>query len=232
MLILSTAAGIASPAVVFSAEPGQIGHFISTSCPTGWIQANGLEFSPTLYPDLKTAVPNLCALTPPFRCYIPQLGGYFIRSFTTNQSTDSARLQNSFQYDSFQGHLHAPKTGSSFTVFNLTTGVRTFGAGVHFGQDTETGNAIANTNHGTPRTSWETRPLNFSALACIKATKDTIGGSSMSVSSFTLVEVSTTAAAQLNPGIWGYFTAGDVSFWFGVLVAGVVIMGFKAGGMR
>jgi len=56
--------------------------------------------------------------------------------------------------------------------------------------------------------------------------------SSTEVINVNIVNVSTTAAGQLNPGIWGYFNAGDVSFWFGVLMALVVIFGYKAGGFR
>jgi len=51
-------------------------------------------------------------------------------------------------------------------------------------------------------------------------------------STFTLVGISTDVVAALNPGFLSQLTGWDLSFAFGVLIGLVVIMGYKAGGMR
>lgn len=177
-----------------SADVGQIGHFISSTCPVGWLSADGSEFSSNIYPDLKIAVPNLCDSFPPFRCYLPQLGGYFIRSYTTNQVNDSSRLRSSFQNDSFQGHYHHAKPYTAAAA-----------GGTAWGADgaTQNGNnanlvkeVITDATYGTARVSTETRPINFSALVCIQAVSN--NGGSVMISSVTIVGISSGTISSLG----------------------------------
>jgi len=86
--------------------------------------------------------------------------------------------------------------------------------------------------NGTPRYGGETRPKNISLIFCVKAIPTTTEGGTTVMSSFTLVEVSTTAAEMLTPGIFKNFTVGDLSFIFGVILGLVVVWGYRAGGLK
>jgi len=223
-------------ALSFASDVGMVAPFISTFCPAGWVPT-GTTVYENVYPELYTLADINSTWGHGSDGGIgweatPNLGGEFIRGWDNGRGIDSGRTFGSAQVDNLQGHYHAPLAGTSFTVFNLTNPLRTFGGGAHFGQDNTTGNPVTGTN-GTPRYGNETRPRNIALLYCIKAVSDIqTGGSSMQFSTFTLVDISTTAAAAMTPGIFKYFTIGDLSFFFGVLMGLVVIWGFKAGGMR
>jgi hypothetical protein len=208
--------------------------FVSTFCPTGWTPANGSKIN-VGGPNPPSALYDLIKVNPVWGdgclsgiCWVnkPSLGGNFVRGWEVGQSSDTGRAFGSGQADQFQGHYHS----FPYTAFtNTNQGVNIWQGGGGMGYMSSSIGAITDPSYGTVRSGNETRPVNVALLYCIKAVDYNFTGGS---SSMTLVEVSTTAAAQLNPGIWGYFTAGDVSFWFGVLVAIIMIIGFKTGGMR
>lgn len=225
------AAGIASPAAVFASDVGMVAMFYSTFCPTNWTQADNTQVPTSQYSeDYYRAVNSITDGVPcngPLGCYTPDLRGYFFRALDKVKVRDTQfRIVGSTETDTdqyLQGLAGTVQNVGATGPFTWVSNGQTKGGG-----STPLG-TLAFDNSRSIRTSAESRPRNVALLACIK-TKDTEVG--MVSSSFTLVEVSTTAAAQMNPGIWGYFTAGDVSFWFGVLVAIIAIVGFKAGGLR
>jgi len=231
---------------LYSQTPvGMLAPFVSTFCPVGWVGTNTSQsysvVEQSLYPYLFQMLlgigqPNLGdAFHEPYT-YPPDMRGRFVRGYDPQRVIDpDTRNLASFQLDSFQGHAHAiweqhtngaggtqglVGTNLPSTAQLLQTVVRLPVTGVN----------------GTPRYSNETRPNNIALLWCVKALPDiiqsTTGVITMNISSFTLVDVSTTAAMALTPGIFKYFTIGDVSFWFGVIMALVVIWGFKAGGLK
>jgi len=249
--IVVLAVGMLPPTASFisaSDDIGLLAPFISTYCPAGWVGTQGGEgnavgeyrdyiFQDT-YPVLyeRAGAFGLAAAQTwggGYRWYrLPDFRGFFPRVRDPGPIRDTEyRVIGSTQADTFQGHYH-------YTANVVSPGgyIRASAEGSANGAGYPTGNAVANSTNGTPRTSSETRPKNIAFLFCIKATSDTFvsGGTSITMvpSTFTLVAISTQVAADLNPGIWGYFTAGDLSFWTGVLFAIVVIVGFKAGGMR
>lgn len=249
--VLWIAAGIASPAVVFASDVGMVAPFVSTYCPTGWIELHGgsPRASASSFPELYALLHKTSTWGSGTQGGIafeglPALAGSFVRAWSgVAQSTDSGRAFGTAQVDGFQGHKHdggfySPvhtsyyneywrygSTGRSASIITPNVGWIRVTQYTNWTGETET------STFGNVRNYFETRPINIALLYCVKAV-DNSGGSSVIPSTFTLVDVSTTAIAQLNPGIWGYFTAGDVSFWFGVLVAIIVIVGFKAGGLR
>lgn len=227
------ATGIVPPVAAFASDVGMVAPFVSTSCPAGWIQAGTRAFqnqTPQLYAILhKTSVWGSGSQVPagPFEG-TPDIGGNFIRGWSATSSTDTGRQFGSGQSDQFQGHYHnfsvpdyARGTGS-LTPMKLQATYATQDRGLNV-----VSNPISGLN-GFPRYGDETRPVNIALLYCIKAVEDSAQGETM-VSTFTLVEISTTAAAQMNPGIWQYFNGGDISFWTGVLIALVIIWGYRTG---
>ena len=244
-LILFGLMNLIGSGLCFATEIGEVAFFSSAStiCPAGWLSANAGSFSNTTYPALATRMG--CSGG---GCQTPQLGGYFIRGWTANPYTDSTRVRNTTQSDSFQGHNHtvvdpghnhptanndgpnnirAAASGNSFTTA-YPVGTKTTGITVTA--------PISNGTNGTPRIDSETRPVNISLLACIRAldevTLSTLtypAGGSM-VSTFTLVAVSSTVvSAFASQGIFDYFNGADLSFWLGIIVACFVVMGFKTG---
>jgi len=238
-------------APLFAEEIGEIGIFLSTYCPTNYTALDGGVIGSI---DPPAAVPlyrKICAIVPGNGCngdiQKPDFRGEFIRGLDSGRGVDSFRVVGSTQAHRIQGHYH------SFTLkggVNYDTGVwgssnySAYTAGGfyngHSSGDT-TNNVvvkgpISDGSNGSVYFGSDTRPRNLAALFCVRyaVSSSTSSGSviNMIPSTFTLVAISTQVAADLNPGIWGYFTAGDVSFWTGILFAIIVIVGFKAGGMR
>lgn len=235
-----------------SDDIGLVAPFMSTYCPTGWIGTNGGENNDVgEYEDyiFQDTYPVLYERAGAFgvsggqtwgggsRWYrLPDFRGYFLRVKSSGLRDTEFRVIGSTQSDTFQGHYHNFYAQATNGAGGTHGAVRT-----NTYSDSNADGPVVTTAktdgvNGTPRISAETRPKNIAFLFCVKATSETFtaGGTSITMvpSTFTLVAISTQVAADLNPGIWGYFTAGDVSFWTGVLFAIVVIIGFKAGGMR
>lgn len=213
------------PAFSFASEVGQFSFFLSTSCPVNWVPANGAAIPSG--EDLYTVLRGSYTGTPPASINLPSVTDEFVRAWDS-----SSRAQWRYgvvQADSFQGHFHSiPDNG--FGVIASGSVYGHVGGGTSATAD-KTGAAISDGTNGTPRIASETRPKNFAFLACVRRYEDVSEGDTMS-SSVTLVNVSTEAAKLLNPGPWGDFTIGDISFWFGVMVGFAVIMGYKSGGGR
>lgn len=156
---------------------GAIMPFAMNSAPTGWLVADGAEYSKTgTYAALFAAIGTTHgetngsggAGTTHFR--VPDLRGYFIRGFGTNSDTTASGAFGTKQADAFQGHWHQ---------YNYTDGVR--GISGYSGivdvinlastASTSTDRVktpITDGTSGAPRTASETRPANIALLYCIK----------------------------------------------------------------
>jgi len=136
-----------------------ISAFYQSTCPNGWILADGTSGTP----DLR---------------------GIFIRGAGTNgvlsmaNGTAFSATYGSYQNDSFQGHFHDihANVGSSGTTADPTktyANSNTAWANIdlsHFWiREAETAGAA----YGTPRTGAETRPASFGLIYCMKTTEDT-----------------------------------------------------------
>jgi len=202
---------------------GEVSYFVGTStvCPENFIES-GVYFSSTTYPELAARV----GCPSPNACNTPSLHGYFLRGWGQSQSIDVGRSIWTSQADQFETHWHSvvdPGHGHGIPVYNNTAGGywgynRLYNAVTTLyttavTNNSNTGVYVTGPNSGSYGS--ETRPDNYSALVCIRA-KDEVGTSSGTVGGYPM-------------GIFGEFTAGDLSFWLGVIVAAFTIYGFKAG---
>ena len=47
-----------------------------------------------------------------------------------------------------------------------------------------------------------------------------------------IVSISSSVVAELTPGYFGHMTGGDISFWLGITMGLVIIVGYRTGGLR
>lgn len=128
---------------------GAVLHFASTTCPTGWVKANGATVSATTYPALATALGTSGNFA------LPDLRGEFVRGLDDGRGVDPGRTIRTFQDDMFENHTHVlPLGGDGFVVGHMPQ--RT-------GNNNDTGTTSTSPTGGT-----ETRPRNIALLACIK----------------------------------------------------------------
>lgn len=151
-----------------------------TTAPAGYIAANGQLLDRTAYADLwnyANASGNIVADTSwtkgnysygngttTFR--VPDLRDQFIRG------ASSTRPVGNGEEDAFQGHRHdATPDGKTLRPFTTTSGSSASVSGSIQSNYyyNSTGDPIADTINGTPRTSDETRPKNVALLPCIRA---------------------------------------------------------------
>lgn len=138
-----------------AAPEGAVMAFYLTTCPSGWIPADGTNSTP----DLR---------------------GAFVRGLnsfdggTTSNARDpqdtGARSIGHFQTDAFQGHRHGYSSGGDAPTIiqpvangSVTTG----GPGSNGLLETET-TTITDQGQGTPRFTTETRPQNVALIYCVR----------------------------------------------------------------
>lgn len=142
--------------------PGAISAFNLTSCPTGWIPADGTSGTP----DLR---------------------GIFVRGSGTNAKTGlspSATL-GEYQNDSFQGHWHNQRVtssvgngGSSATHYlaqYTSTSLSIWRTAGNQYNTVSIQDAITDSANGVPRTDDETQPANYATIYCVKTSSDYSG---------------------------------------------------------
>jgi microcystin-dependent protein len=191
--LTSQVQGLASSAS--SIPAGMIAYYINNTPPTGWLIADG-----TVVPNGAGTVQGIAANFAALYAAIgttygaagklPDLRGYFIRSYGTNADGTASGAFGTTEADALQGHSH--NATSSDSGHNHTGGANPgqTNAGGSYGQGggaqlwsgggvgtTGVSNAQITTTittiktdgtNGTPRTSAETRPKNIALLACIK----------------------------------------------------------------
>jgi len=152
---------------------GAVMAFAMNSAPSGWLEANGNEYSKTgIYAALFAVIGTIYGETngaggtgtTHFR--VPDLRASFVRG-AGSDGVATAGAFGAKQNDAFQGHRHSLLSntflitsassnwfqGGSPTVNNTTTGI---------------GDPSTDGTNGTPRTGSETRPANIALLPCIK----------------------------------------------------------------
>lgn len=155
-----TVTGVTSASGVVSA--GTVAYFAASTAPTGWLVADGSAVSRTTYSDLFSAIGTTFGSGDGSTTFnVPNLGGQFIRSWASGQTTDSGRVLGSSQTDNFQTHQHnilyanaAPAGGGNIYV------------GTGSATPTQTANIVGSPSTGNSGT--ETRPKNVALLGCIK----------------------------------------------------------------
>ncbi|MFA5161743.1 MAG: tail fiber protein [Elusimicrobiales bacterium] len=148
---------------------GTVIMFASSTCPAGYLAADGADISTTTYSALF-AVTGYTFGGSGGNFRTPNMQGVFARGYDAAGSTDTARAFGSFQDDAFQGHIFpitweemsaAGGVGSGLLSNLLNT------AGPHHTTYTDDASADSHGN-GTPRTANETRPKNIALRYCIK----------------------------------------------------------------
>lgn len=155
---------------------GAIMPFAMSAAPSGWLAADGTEYSKTgIYAALFAAIGTAHgetngsggAGTSHFR--VPDLRGIFIRG-ASSQTISGITYSGTFgakQQDAMQGHRHLQTTRAvSQNNGNNYTGIPLGNADTVNGANT--GPPISDGTNGTPRTAAETRPANIALLYCIK----------------------------------------------------------------
>ncbi len=134
-----------------AAPEGVVAAFMLSSCPTGWIPADGGNGSP----DLR---------------------GRFIRgrddmgTGAAGNDSGGTRAVGDIQSDSFQGHRH----GISHTNVKITNGSIEEANTIMRGWTSATGDTLTvqdptvDGTNGTPRTANETRPKNVTLIFCMR----------------------------------------------------------------
>jgi len=140
-----------------AAPTGTVITFAGSTCPTGWLAANGSAVSRTGQVGLYGVIGTTYGTGDGTTTYnLPDLRGEFVRGWDNGRGVDTGRAIGSSQSDLFKAHTHTVSEGSlTAGSGNLTSG-DDYTDGIHASQTTSsTGGA-------------ETRPRNVALLYCIK----------------------------------------------------------------
>lgn len=138
---------------------GQVSAFATSTCPTGWLKADGASVSQTTYAGLYAAIGTTWGPTGAGTFTLPDFRGMFLRGVTDGRTTDplggalTAQALGAFVDDQFQSHTH------TYVYFDAA-GSTAAGAG---GQ---TPNSTSGTTAATGGT--ETNPKNLGVTYCIQ----------------------------------------------------------------
>jgi microcystin-dependent protein len=169
-----TASKLAAGAVPIAIPSGAILPFAMNSAPSGWLEANGAEYSKTgTYAVLFAAIGTTYGETngsggvgtSHFR--VPDLRGLFVRGIDSSRGLDANRSFGTYQADAFQGHRHS-LLANTFLINNASANWIQGGTPNVSNTTTGIGNPSTDETNGTPRTADETRPKNIALLYCIK----------------------------------------------------------------
>lgn len=146
--------------------PGAVVYFVTPSCPSGWLPANGGGISAENYPAL------VAALGGGVMAVLPDLRGEFIRGIDAGRGVDHNRQLGSAQRDAVAQHTHLGGVNAVALTSNAQMGVTDGNPDAILTTDCwNCGGAgggrvldAAVTSGGAA----ETRPRNVALLACIK----------------------------------------------------------------
>jgi microcystin-dependent protein len=187
---------------------GSIVYFARNTAPDGYLQADGRFVSRLDYPELFAAIGTTFGgddgINNGFN--VPDLRGWFIRSWNNGGGIDSGRSFGSYQQDEFGSHTH----GLTMGLTDLDQG--TVGGGRPSSYATQ---------QTQPAGGTETRPKNIALLACIKTTNTRNNGTSGSgPGTVTSVNVIGTSNSRITSSGGPINTSGTVSL--DLAITGVV----------
>jgi microcystin-dependent protein len=136
---------------------GMTASFAGTSCPTGWLKANGSPQDRTTYSALFSYIGTTYGIGNGSTTFnLPDLRGYFVRAWDDGAGVDSGRAIGTSQADGIKDHTH-----------NFPNAANTYNGGTTSIQLSTNSGYTYNTGSmnggGT-----ETRPKNIAQLYCIK----------------------------------------------------------------
>jgi len=161
---------------------GAVLPFAMNTVPTGWLAANGTEYSKTgtyagLFAMIGTTYgeTNGSGGTGTTHFRVPDLCGYFVRGSGTNRDGTAAGAFGQKQADAVGPHTHLYDDYYQTSTLTVSTVDTTRGDGgairVTGVSNTETGLNVLDrtTKSQSPASTIETRPDNIAMLYCIKA---------------------------------------------------------------
>lgn len=139
---------------IAAANPvGTIITFAVSTCPTGYMTADGADLSTTTYHKLYATIGHTFdTYTSSDVFKVPDLRGYFIRGYDAGAGIDSGRVFGSSQDDAFEAHTHTTPFAISGTDVN----------------NGPTGTALGGSTNTGSTGDTETRPKNIALQYCIK----------------------------------------------------------------
>jgi len=146
---------------------GGIMYFAKSSCPNGFLKANGAAVSRTTYSKLYDAIGVTFGSGDGSTTFnLPDIRGEFLRGYDDGRGVDSGRSIGTSQSDAFQGHRHrTTKRYNSAISGTIGPVYRPDGS---ISDDTLLTDPISDGVNGTPRVASETRPRNIALMGCIK----------------------------------------------------------------
>jgi microcystin-dependent protein len=145
---------------------GQVAAFATSTCPTGWLKANGATPAQATYPGLYAAIGTTWGPAAAGNFTLPDFRGMFLRGITDGRATDpnggalTAQALAAFVDDSVEAHTHTYNqggTGGAFAAGGGATAVVT-----------SISQTPTQTTTTTPAGSTETTVKNEGVLYCIQ----------------------------------------------------------------
>lgn len=163
--------------VSIATPPGQIATYGMTSCPSGWLAANGSAVSRSTYAILFSTIGSTWGNGDGSTTFnLPDLRGTFVRGTGTNGTYGTAVGQavGTYAADTYLNHNHtASQAAHTHTYTQVTTTAQAVGgSGSNYFNNSTTGTTSSTTPAVTVDTSTtggtETKPKNYGVLYCIK----------------------------------------------------------------
>jgi microcystin-dependent protein len=169
-----------APAVQY-VPSGAVFYFATATAPTGYLYANGLAVSRSVYASLFAVIGTSYGAGDGSTTFnLPDLSGKFIRGYNSSGSGyNPSRPFAETQTDIIKDHTHPASTSISDPGHNHTTAIITANSGSSYSggsqalEGTTTGSSVTNISASTTVSNntgggTETRPVNISLLPCIK----------------------------------------------------------------
>jgi microcystin-dependent protein len=153
------------------AAPGAVVYYAMNNAPIGWLACDGASYPTATYKNLYAAIGNAFG-GDATNFNVPDLRGYFMRSWDNGRGVDPSRAFGSTQDDAFESHSHSASDSGHTHTQNLGGGISTspnapgtYVIGDANNSTTQVG--YANVSIGSTGGT-ENRPKNIALLACIK----------------------------------------------------------------
>lgn len=161
-------------------SPGQVGTFAMSTCPAGWVAADGSAVSrTTTYGGLYAAIGTTWGVGDGATTFnVPDLRGTFLRGTGTNGTGSSSGAVGpavgTYAADTYLNHNHTATDAGHTHSYSVPSGTSQAlgGSGSNYYISTAgstTGTGYANITVATSTTgSTETKPKNYGVLFCVK----------------------------------------------------------------
>ncbi|WP_374075464.1 tail fiber protein [Bdellovibrio bacteriovorus] len=155
---------------------GAVQTFAGSTCPSGWLKANGQAVSRTTYANLFTYIGTTYGAGDGSTTFnVPELRGEFIRGWDDGRGLDSGRAMASTQTQDIQAHSHSISTADVYNSASSAPGAfiindNSSDAIVSSDNISPGSNSSLRTNRFSTSSAGgsETRPRNVALLYCIK----------------------------------------------------------------